>query len=129
MAESLNILIPKELANNLDFWFQIRSSINDGYPMIPSAFYHFLSSKYDISIETLKASEKTILNLVSHLHRNPDIIGSYLMTKKDEVKSVFEQKEEEEEEIAYTWSKSYSKYGEKSRRKLCKEIPLAEFNF
>src|SRR5574343_1321392 len=116
--ESLNVIIPRELANNLDYWFQIRSSINDGYPMIPSAFYNFLSSKYDISLETIKGSEKTILNLVTHLHKNPDVIGSYLMNKNDTVKSVFEQKEEEEEEVG-AWVKTHSKYSEKSRRKLC----------
>lgn len=123
LQSELANIVPRELALNVDFWQRIVENINMGMMMVPLSFINHLAHKYGYSVDYLRDPEvlSYIWNLSIHLHRNPE----YFKTLSNPNKN-----------LTYGYSESYvvtkpykpEKPLVKDRKKLTKEIPLADFN-
>lgn len=77
--------VPIELTTNVDFWLPIRESIRNTYwnkssPIIPKTFIHYLSHKYNYSLETLKTDEYVnhIILIAKKLYDDPEYFKNTL---------------------------------------------------
>jgi hypothetical protein len=132
IKSELNILVPKELATNLDFWFMIRDNIRAGSFFVPSSFLHYLSGKYGYAVETLKQMDyqKHIMDIAIALHNTGSpsgvspVMNSYYgdatkITKIPELQHL--------NESYYLPVKVYESKRE-GRKRLLVETPIAEFD-
>lgn len=123
LQSELANIIPRELALNVDFWQRIVENINMGMMMVPLSFINHLAHKYGYSVDYLRNTEvlSYIWNLSIHLHRNPEYFKTLSKSNNN---------------LTYGYSEirlcnnitKPEKPLVKDRKKLTKEIPLADFN-
>lgn len=89
LKADLTKVVPMELSTNLDFWFPIRDSIRDTYwakkftPIaVPKPFIHYLSHKYNYSLDMLKSEEYVnhIVAIAKKLYDDPKYFTDILLS-------------------------------------------------
>lgn len=115
IKSELSILVPKELSVNLDFWYQIRDNISNGYFYVPQSFTYYLANKYGYPIDLLNRQEikDWILGLSIKLIENQSLMDSYRNMKPP--KDTYVELKDYKEEIV------------NSRKRLANNTPIAEF--
>jgi len=149
--KELSVIVPNELLQNFDYWYKIRDSFEQGYPMMSHSFLSYLYGKYGYDINLLKSQEiiSYLLELarglyektywdVGHINSRPrgisEILGNNLIvfpkvpgtmilpTQKEIAQ--FASKRNLSSSNDFRWA---SKPRIKDRNTLRDEIPLAEF--
>jgi type IV secretory pathway component VirB8 len=120
----LNILIPKELGMNLDYWNQIRDSITLGSPYVPSTFIQYMSTKYGYNITILREKNciEHILKICKNIFDNQALLAIAKNVDESNCNTVTEH---------YNAAISVYKYKpkpKKTRSELAKETPVANFD-
>ena len=120
----LNLLIPKELGMNLDYWFQIRDSIALGIPYIPATFIQYMATKYGYNINILreKSCIEHIINICKGVYGNPSLLNLAKSIDETNCNTITEHYN-----AAHTIFK-YKPKPKKTRIELAKETPVADFD-
>jgi hypothetical protein len=115
----LSILVPKELAVNLDFWYNVK---DNGYLYIPMSFINYMAHKYGYALDVLNSLDirQHMLSIVKELandnfklesYRQPvDLNQTYMVPS-----------------TMYT-STDTKKARNKDRKRLLQDTPLADFD-
>lgn len=95
LKTELSYIVPRELLQNVDYWYKIRDSFEIGYPMMTHSFLSYLYGKYGYDINVLKSQEivSYLLDLarglyektywdVGHIHSRPLGVSEILAPSK-----------------------------------------------
>lgn len=120
----LSILVPKELAVNLDFWYNIR---DNGYIYIPTSFINYMSHKYGYAMDILNSLDikQHMLSIFKELANDSFKLESY--RQPAELNQTYMVPS-----IMYNATdmvtKKVTREIIKDRKRLLQDTPLAEFN-
>ncbi len=64
MSKNLSSILVKELAANVDFMARLRENVQSGVYRLPSSLLSYISHKYDIPMEELRAMHKEMVDFV-----------------------------------------------------------------
>lgn len=130
IKSELNILVPKELSTNLDFWFMIRDNIRSGSFFVPTSFLLYMSGKYGYAIDTLKELDyqKHIMEIAIALHNSgsPSGISTTMSSYYGDANKNIPELQHLNESY-YLPAKVYEKKKD-GRKRLISETPIAYFD-
>lgn len=116
----LSILLPRELAVNLDFWYNIR---DNGYLYIPMSLINYMSHKYGYNMDVLNSLDirQHMLSIVKELVNDTFKLESYRQPPAELNQTYMVPS------IVYT-STDTKKARNKDRKRLLQDTPLADFD-
>ncbi len=114
----LSILVPRELAMNLDFWYNIKDNV---YLYIPMSFLNYMSHKYGYDLNILNSLDirQHILSIVKELANDDFKLESY--RQPVEINQTYMVP-------SVVVTKKVTRSAIKDRKRLLQDTPLAEFN-
>lgn len=118
----LSILVPKELAVNLDFWYNIK---DNGYLYIPMSFINYMSHKYGYAMDVLNSLDirQHMLVIIKELASDNFKLESYRQPPAELNQTYMVPS------IMYNATNMVAKKTKnKDRKRLLQDTPLADFN-